>query len=110
MARPLDADGQGGANDGSVAVYFCHHNGLIPPDFPKGSDRKYFLYGFHKIYLVSRFFIVGSASDVNQFTPKDTSNSFWENSTLSSYIIFRNLISGFISGEKGFHMKSTGER
>ena len=53
MARPLDADGQGGANDGSVAVYFRHHNGLIPPDFPKGSDRKYFLDGFHKIYLVS---------------------------------------------------------
>ena len=76
MAGPLDGSGQAGANDGQVAVYFHHHNGLIPPDFPDGSDSISEMDGFHKIYLVSRFFIVGGASDVNQFTPRDTSNSF----------------------------------
>ena len=38
MTGPLDGYGQAGANDGQVAVYFHHHNGLIPPDFSDGSE------------------------------------------------------------------------
>ena len=38
MAGPLDGYGQAGANDDQAAVYFLHQNGLIPPDFPDGSD------------------------------------------------------------------------
>ena len=65
MARPLDADGQGGANDGSVAVYFRHHNGLISPDFPK-----YFLDGFHKIYLVSSSLLLEAHQMLINLPPK----------------------------------------
>ena len=75
MAWPLDGYGQAGANDDQAAVYFLHQNGLIPPDFSDVSDSiskmdftKYFLDGFHKIYLFG-FFIVGDPSNVNQSTP-----------------------------------------
>ena len=78
MAGPLDGSGQAGANDGQVAVYFHHHNGLIPPDFPDGSDSISEMDGFHKIYLFG-FFIVQAPSNVNQsipYMPQRLSNSF----------------------------------
>ena len=68
MVGPLDGSGQAGANDGEVAVYFHHHNGLIPKDFPDGSGGISEMDGFHKIYLFG-FFIVGSLSNVNQSIP-----------------------------------------
>ena len=38
MAGALDGYGGAGANDGQVAVFFHHHNGLILPDFSDRSD------------------------------------------------------------------------
>ena len=68
MGGPLEGFGQAGANDGQVAVFFDHHNGLILPDFSGGSDGISEMDGFHQIYLLG-VFIVGAPSNVNQSIP-----------------------------------------
>ena len=76
MGGPLEGFGQAGANDGQVAVFFDHHNGLILPDFSGGSDGISEMDGFHQIYLLGVFIVGAPSNQPHTCLRASLSNSF----------------------------------
>ena len=72
MGGPLEGFGQAGANDGQVAVFFDHHNGLIPPDF-SGWIRRYFRDGWISQNLSTRSLYRWSPIQSTPYMPQSLS-------------------------------------